>query len=394
MRIERIDTYHIPVSLWADLWDREKDLPLVTPLSIYPEYRDWLPSWYWKPAMTLAVLTADDGTEGLGWCEDGCRAAQVIIDEHLERFVVGGSPFDHERIWEIMFRASIPYGRKGAAIEAISALDIAIWDLMGRAENRPVYDLLRAGSTSAMALYASALHPVGEQTVRAEATAYVETGYRTVKGRLPCGPADGECGREENLEHVRVIREAVGPDVAVAMDAYMGWDVDYALGMVQRLAPLGLAWLEEPVIPDDIAGYARLRRESPVPISGGEHEFTRYGFQHLMDAEAVDIVQPDLHRCGGFTEGRKIAAMAADRGLPIICHTYSVPHLHFSVATENAPMLEHFPQPCWFELSDPPPPLFLDEPTVANGSVTPSGEPGLGLRLDRGRLEALMGGGS
>jgi len=235
MRIERVDTYHIPVSLWADLWDREKDLPLVTPLSMYPEYRDWLPSWYWKPAMTLAVLTADDGTEGLGWCEDGCRAAQVIIDEHLERFVVGGSPFDHERIWEIMFRASIPYGRKGAAIEAISALDIAIWDLMGRAENRPVCDLLHAGSTS---------------------------------------------------------------------------------------------------------------------------------------------------------------AMAADRGLPIICHTYSVPHLHFSVATENAPMLEHFPQPCWFELSDPPPPLFLDEPAVANGSVTPSGEPGLGLRLDRGRLEALMGGGS
>ena len=393
MRIERVDTYHIPVSLWAELWDREKDLPLVTPLSIYPEYRESIASWYWKPAMTLAVLTADDGTEGLGWCEDGCRAAQVIIDEHLERFVVGGSPFDHERIWEIMFRASIPYGRKGAAIEAISALDMALWDLMGRAEKRPVCELLRRDSTSAMELYASALHPVGERTVRAEAAAYVESGYGAVKGRFPRGPADGERGKEENCEHVRAIREAVGPDVAVAMDAYMGWNVDYALDMVRRLAPRQLAWLEEPVIPDDLGGYARLRRESPIPVSGGEHEFTRYGFQHLMDAEAVDIVQPDLHRCGGFTEGRRIAAMAADRGLPVVCHTYSVPHLHFSVATENCPILEHFPQPCWFELADPPPPLFLGEPAVVNGSATPSAEPGLGVRLNRERLKELMGGG-
>ena len=117
MQIAKIETCFIPVSMWADLWDREKDLPLVTPLSMYPEYKALYPSWYWNPAMTVVVLTTDDGTEGIGWCEDGTGAAKLIIDKHLERFVAGASPFDYERIWDIMFRSSIPYGRKGAAIE-------------------------------------------------------------------------------------------------------------------------------------------------------------------------------------------------------------------------------------------------------------------------------------
>jgi len=390
MKIDHIETFHIPVSLWADLWDREKDLPLVTPLSGYPEYSASYASWYWNPAMTVIVLTADDGTEGLGWCEDGCRAAQVIIDRHLQRFVIGASPYDFERIWDIMFRSSIPYGRKGAAIEAISAIDLALWDLMGRAESKPVYELLGAKSSTPMRLYASALHPVEADTVRAEAVAYVEAGYRDMKGRFPCGPADGEAGMQRNVEHARTIREAVGRDIGVALDAYMGWDVDYALAMVQRLEPFNVAWIEEPVLPDDIAGYARLRRASAIPISGGEHEFTRFGFEQLLDAGAVDIVQPDVHRCGGLTEGQKIAAMAADRGLPIICHTYTIPHLHFSIAMGNCSILEHFPQPCWFELPDAPPPLFLGEPTVASGSVTPTDGPGFGLRLDRERTAELM----
>jgi L-rhamnonate dehydratase len=390
MKIVSIETHFIPVSMWADLWEREKDLPLVTPLSIYPEYKESYPAWYWNPAMTVVVLTTDDGTEGIGWSEDGTRAVQVIIDEHLERFVVGASPFDHERVWDIMFRSSIPYGRKGAAIEAISAIDIAMWDLMGKAEGKPVYELL-GGKRESMALYASALHPVAEEKVRAEAAAFVADGYRTVKGRFPSGPADGEAGKQANVDHIRVIREAVGPDIGVACDAYMGWDAEYAIDMVKLLEPFDMAWLEEPVIPDDINGYARIRAASNIPISGGEHEFTRFGHQQLLDAGAVDILQPDLHRCGGFTDAMKIGALAAAQGLPIICHTYSVPHLHFSIAAENCSILEHFPAPCWFEMAEPPAPLFIGEPAVVNGAVTPSTEPGLGLQLDRERLAELMG---
>jgi len=391
MQIAKIETCFIPVSMWADLWDREKDLPLVTPLSMYPEHKALYPSWYWDPAMTVVVLTADDGTEGIGWCEDGTGAAKLIIDKHLERFVAGASPFDYERIWDIMFRSSIPYGRKGAAIEAISAIDIALWDLMGKAEGKPIYELLGGKKKAAMPLYASALHPVEESKVRAEAADFVASGYRTMKGRFPCGPVDGTTGMQENVEHIRIIRDAVGPDIGIACDAYMGWDADYAIAMLDLLEPFDLAWLEEPVIPDDIAGYAAIRAVGKIKISGGEHEFTRYGHQQLLDAEAVDILQPDLHRCGGFTEGAKIARMAADRGIPVVCHTYSIPHLHYSIATDNCPILEHFPAPCWFDLPEPPPPLFTGEPIVADGAVTPSAEPGLGLQLDRQRLAELIG---
>ena len=390
MKVARVETFHLGRSLWAELWEREKDLPLVTPLSGYPEYRHPYSRWYWEPAMTLVVLTADDGSTGLGWTEDGVAAARAIIERHLARFVLDRSPFEVERIWDVMYRASIPYGRAGSAMEAISALDIALWDLMGQAVGRPVYELLGGPCRESVRLYASALHPVGEARVRAEARQYVAAGYGVMKGRFPCGPADGERGMAENEAHVRTMREAAGPGIGIACDAYMGWDATYAKAMCRRLEPYDLAWIEEPVLPDDVEGYARIRRQTVIPVAGGEHEFSRWGFARLFEAGALDIAQPDLHRCGGFTEGRKIAAMAAARGLPIINHTYSVPHLHFALATPNCPMLEHFPQPSWAEPLPPARPLFLGEPPVDGGVARPSVRPGLGVSLDRERLAELL----
>jgi L-rhamnonate dehydratase len=390
VRVERLETFHLGRSLWAELWEREKDLPLVTPLSEYPAYRHPYSTWYWDPGMTLVVVTAEDGREGLGWTEDGTGAARLMIDRHLARFVVGQSPFDVERLWDVMYRASIPYGRAGAALEAIAAIDIALWDLMGHATGRPVYALLGGAVRDRVRLYASALHPVGPERVAAEARGYVEAGYRAVKGRFPAGPADGLRGMRANVDHVRVIREAAGPGVEIAADAYMGWDATYAKRMCRMLEPYELAWLEEPVLPDDIGGYARLRKATAIPIAGGEHEFGRWGFERLFAAGALDIAQPDLHRCGGFTEGRRIAAMAAALGLPVINHTYSVPHLHFSMATPNCPMLEHFPEPCWAEPLPSRRPLFLGEPEAEGGAVRPSDRPGLGVTLDRERLAELL----
>ena len=390
MKIEKIESYHIPRSMWAELWDREKDLPLVTPMDQYPQYKNAYSAWYWDAGLCLVILVGDDGTEGYGWCEDGINMVKPIIDRHLSRFVLESSPFDYERIWDQTFRASVVYGRKGTAIEAISAIDIALWDLMGKVARQPVYKLLGGKCREAVSLYASALHPVEEEKVRQEAADYARLGYKAVKARSPCGPVDGVEGMKKNVGHIRTIREAVGPDVAIAADAYMGWDVNYALDMIPQLLPLEMAWIEEPVLPDDIAGYAEIRRRSSIRISGGEHEFTRFGHGQLLEAQAVDILQPDLHRCGGFTEGRKIAAMAGAKGVPVICHTYSVPHIHFSLATTNCPILEHFPQPSWFQLDEPPVPLFEGEPNVKNGEVMLEDKPGLGVNLNRGRLEELI----
>ncbi len=390
MKVVRVETHHLGRSLWAELWEREKDLPLVTPLSGYPEYRHPYASWYWDPALTLVVLTADDGRVGLGWTEDGVAAARAIIDRHLARFVLGRSPFDVERLWDVMYRASIPYGRSGSALEAIAALDIALWDLMGQATGRPVYELLGGACRPAVTLYASALHPVGEARVADEVRGYVAAGYRTVKGRFPCGPADGLAGMAANEAHVRTMREAAGPEIAIAVDAYMGWDAAYARAMCRRLERYDLAWIEEPVLPDDVAGYAAVRAATAIPIAGGEHEFSRWGFARLFDAGAVDIAQPDLHRCGGFTEGRRIAALAAARGLSVINHTYSLPHVHFAMATPNCPVLEHFPAPAWAEPAPAPRPLSRGEPPVAGATVRPPDAPGLGITLDRERLAELV----
>jgi L-rhamnonate dehydratase len=215
MRVAQLETFHLGRSLWAELWEREKDLPLVSPLSGYPAYRHPYSTWYWDPGMTLVVLTDDEGRQGLGWTEDGTGAAGLMIERHLRRFVVGASPFDVERVWDVMYRASIPYGRAGAAIEAISALDIALWDLMGHATGKPVYVLLGGAVREHVRLYASALRPIGPDRVAAEVRAYVAAGYTAVKGRFPAGPADGPRGRRgvRRLHGVgRDLREGDVPD--------------------------------------------------------------------------------------------------------------------------------------------------------------------------------------
>ena len=196
----------------------------------------------------------------------------------------------------------------------------------------------------------------------------------------------------KNEDHVQAIRDAVGPDIALMADAYMGWELKYALTMCRRLERYDLAWLEEPFIPDDLASYATLNRETAIPIAGGEHEFTRWGFQQIIDKGAMTILQPDLHRCGGFTEARKIAALAAAVGLEVIPHAYSAPHVHFVAATVNATWVEYFPLPVWETMEEDAPSPFLGQPVPDQGVVTVSDRPGLGISVDRGLIETLIDG--
>lgn len=188
---------------------------------------------------------------------------------------------------------------------------------------------------------------------------------------------------QRNEEHIASLRDAVGTEIDLMADAYMGWDLHYAIRMCNRLEKYNLAWVEEPFIPDDLTSYAKLRQETSIPISGGEHEFTRYGFQAIIEKQAMDILQPDLRRCGGFTESRKIAAMASAAGFTVIPHAYGIAHLHFAAATPNVPMVEYFPLPCWAE--SPPAdwqPLFQNEPKPTNTQVRLPAEPGLGVRVN------------
>jgi len=383
MRIKSVSVRHADRSIWGHLAEREKTLPLVTPLDIYPQFQETRGSWFWDSGMAVVQIETDDGIVGHGWCEDGCRAVEPVIDNHLVRLLMGQDPREVEGLWDRLYRATLPYGRKGSVLQAISAIDIALWDILGKAAQKPVYELLGGPSKNSVPVYASALHPVGPDKVRAEAKTYVEEGYRAMKLRFPFGPGNSVEGMRANEDQVACVRDAVGDDIEIMADAYMGWDFLYAKKMVRRLEKYNLAWLEEAFVPDDLTSYAKLREETNIPISGGEHEYTRYGFQDIVDRRAMDIVQPDLRRCGGFTEARKIAAIVASAGLTLIPHAYGITHIHFALAFPVVPMIEYFPLPCWDKLPDVDvEPIFHGEPVPVGGSVSLDSRPGLGVTVN------------
>ena len=343
-----------------------------------------------KPMEMLLVLVDTDvgisgiGTAGAPWY--GGHAS--VIEHHLKPTVINQSPFDVEILWERMFRETISFGRKGITIEAISAIDVALWDIMGKATGQPVYNLLGGRTRSKIQAYASRLYATEDlDALAAEAQGYIDQGFTALKQRFAFGPRDGHAGMRRNLELIKTVRDAVGPDIEVAADAFMGWDAPYAIRMIHMLEDAGLylSWVEEPVIPDDIPAYAQIRAAVNTRISGGEHEFTRYGFRDLIDQQAVDIVQFDITRCGGITEARKICALAAAYSLPVIPHATRMHNHHLVIAHMNAPLTEYLPPtpedyaPNWYEM---PYYFFEGEAQAEDGHITLPEKPGLGIELN------------
>jgi L-alanine-DL-glutamate epimerase-like enolase superfamily enzyme len=367
---------------------------LVTPSSIFYEpQRDRAPGG--APIAYLVVqLVTDDGISGVGTVGAANGHALYTIEHHLKYVVLNQSPFDVEMLWERMFRETISFGRKGMAIEAISAIDIALWDILGKALGQPVYNLLGGRTRSKLRAYASRLYATEDlDALAAEARTFREQGYTAMKQRFGYGPRDGLPGMRRNLELVRTVREAIGPDVELAADAYMGWDVGYAIRMIRMLedAGMNLAWVEEPVMPDDVDGYAQIAAACATPIAGGEHEFTRYGFRELIGRRAVDIVQVDVNRAGGITECRKIWAMAAAHDLPVLPHAGQLHNYHLIMAHMNSPIAEFFPPPVGY--ADPNElfwTVFEGEPIPEQGFITLPDRPGLGLEINWERLNATL----
>lgn len=347
------------------------------------------------PAYAVLVrITTDEGLHGLGSAGVGSGAAAYVLENHLKPILLGQNPFDVELLWESMYRSTLNYGRKGLVTEAISAADIALWDILGKATGQPVYNLLGGRTRDAIPVYGSRLYARRDlDRLAQDADCLVKRGFRAVKQRFGYGPRDGLAGMRRNLELVRTVRQAIGPDTELMADAYMGWDVTYAIRMIRMIedAGINLKWVEEPVIPDDIDGYAEIRGSVSTPISGGEHEFTRYGFRELIAKRAVDILQPDVNRVGGITEARKIWAMAAAAGLPVIPHAGQMHNYHLVISHLNSPMAEYFPAPDQGGILDDDTlfyELFQGEPRAENGYVRLPEVPGLGLELNQDRVEA------
>ena len=330
----------------------------------------------------VVQVSTDEGLQGIGGIGLGSEAVARLVENQIQPLVLGESPFNVELLWEKMFRATVNIGRKGLVLEAISGIDIALWDIMGKATGQPVYNLLGGRTRERIRAYASRLYPVEDLEMLAEAARqYAAAGFTAMKMRFGYGPADGRAGMRQNEALVRTVREAIGPDIELMADAYMGWTTTYAIEMIRRLVDYDLAWVEEPLLPDDLDGYARIRAAVQTPIATGEHEFTRWGFKELIQKGAADILQPDVNRVGGITEAHKIWALASAHNLPVVPHSGNFHNLPLIMAHLNSPLAEYFPG----DIRDGDTffsELFLGEPVAEGGYLTLSDKPGLGVVLN------------
>jgi L-rhamnonate dehydratase len=336
----------------------------------------------------IVEIFTDSGLVGIGNAALSPLVTKQLIDLHLKPLLLGADPWDLEFLWQHMYRKTMAFGRKGVALVAISAVDIALWDILGKSAKQPVYRLLGGRTKPKIPVYASRLYSTPLKELAAEAVKYKKAGYKAMKLRFGWGPVDGAEGMQHNVALVRTVREAVGDGIDVMADAYMGWTLDYAKRMLPLLEPFNLRWLEEPVIPDDIQGYAELRRAGRIPISGGEHEHTLYGFRELIEARAVDYIQFDTNRVGGLTAARKIAALAEAHSIPVIPHAGQMHNYHVVMASLNSPMAEYFPpvdvevgnELFWY--------IFKGEPVAKDGFIDLAEDlPGLGLTVDEKKLK-------
>ena len=291
----------------------------------------------------VVEVECDNGLVGIGNAALAPTIAQKIVQQYLAPLVIGGDPWDYELLWQRMYRSTMAWGRKGIAMAAISAVDIAIWDILGKATGQPVFKLLGGRLKNRIPVYASKLYSQPLEKLAAEAESYLQQGFQAMKMRFGWGPADGSQGMQRNVELVKAVRETVGHDIGIMAEAYMGWTFEYARRMLPLLAPYNLQWLEEPVIPDHMNNYADLRKIGGVPIAGGEHEFTLHGFQQLLEAGAVDVIQYDTNRVGGITAARKINALATAYGIPVVPHAGQMHNYHLVMSELNCPMAEYFP---------------------------------------------------
>ena len=287
-------------------------------------------------------ITADEGSVGIGNAALAPSLVKKAIDENYSSLVVGEDPFDYAYIWEKMYRRTHAWGRKGIGMVAISAIDIAIWDLIGKLSKKPVFKLLGGRTKEKIPVYYSKLYAGTIKDMQDEASEALKSGYTAFKTRFGYGPKDGMSGIRENLKRVAAVREVIGYDHDLMVEAYMGWNLDYTRRIIPKLVDYEPRWLEEPVIADDLHGYKELNK-GPIPISGGEHEFSLLGCAQLLQEKAVSVLQYDTNRVGGITAAAKINAVAEAHQIPVIPHAGQMHNYHLTMSNFNCPISEYFP---------------------------------------------------
>jgi len=329
----------------------------------------------------LVAVHTDEGVTGLGETYVGIFAPLVVkgIVEELEPLLIGEDPRNVAALYQKLVSKTLFWGRVGAGMSTIGAIEMALWDILGKTLDRPVYELLGGAVHAKLPVYASGglEKPIDE--LLDELRGYREDGLKAVKVRIGMG-------LRRDVEKVRRVREAVGDDMDLMVDAVQGhnpepWSAAEAVRVGLALRDLNVRWFEEPCAATDYAGYAHVRRHVPIPVAGGESSTSVHEFRRFFEAGALDVVQPDVAHAGGILECRKIAALAQSYGVELVFHSWSssvvlAGNYHLAFATPNCKAVEY---PTWgYPLRDE---LFVEPLRIENGDLLPPKAPGLGVEL-------------
>jgi L-rhamnonate dehydratase len=356
---------------------------VASPMAGYPRYSAHRPSWLPTWGSFGCVVEADDGTAGFAFGDHG-RPVAAVIDDYLGPRLVGEEVFATEKIHDMAVRMCAPFGAAGLASFAVSAIDLALWDLKGKLLGLPVYQLLGGPARGQLACYATG----------GDADWYVELGFNAIKLPCPYGPADGLDGLRSNVDLVRRTREEIGDEREIMLDCWMAFDVDYTVRLAEELRPFRVKWLEECLPSHDLRAHAELRRRLPwQTLATGEHWFTPTAFQHAVSEGLVDVLQPDIKWVGGLTSLIHIVSIAQAAGVTVIPHGggNTAYGQHAGLALPGIGWTEFFVGSApGVSLTDANPVPGL--PTPERGIITPSAKPGFGLDIDPMQLSPYTAG--
>ena len=352
--------------------------------------RGWL--YTTRGALVVEVLT-DAGITGWGDCYGPAAVSKAIVDTLLKPSVIGKDPFDVEVIWEQLYNKVKDYGLTGMTISGISGIDIALWDIIGKACNKPIHKLLGGCFRPRIQAYATGLYfkdmkRLNEEAVE-EARGYADEGFKAIKMKIGLG------SMKKDIERVAAVRDAIGSDILLMVDANHCYNVPQAIAIGRELEKLNVHWFEEPISPEDIEGYVEVSRALDMAVAGGENEFTKFTFRHILEKRAMDVIQPDVAAAGGITECKKIATLAQAHATQCVPHVWGTAiglaaSLHFIASLPDCPPAL-VPVPPLLEFEQTPNPMrdvLATVPIVHNdGWVDVPTGPGLGIEIDRKILD-------
>jgi len=348
-----------------------------------------------KSDTVLVQVETDEGVTGLGVALGTPEVVKAAVEHELQPMLLGEDPTWTERLWEKMYNGSrfIPslargysqpgHGRRGNTMCAIAGVDIALWDIWGKVLGQPIYRLLGATRDRIRGYASGGWAP--EEQIGEEIAGYIAKGFSAAKMRAE---GIGGFSIEKSIRRIAAARKAIGPEVELMVDAHASLDTSTAIRLATRMEEYDVAWFEEPVSQDNHPGTAAVRAATSVPISAGERETTRFEFRSLLELRAVDIVQPDIAIAGGFTEVRRIAAMASAYGVRFSPHLFGsgvlfAASLHIALAAPNCHIFEVAQAPSMPMLHE----IFTEPFDIRDGYVYAPTGPGLGFELRPGVTE-------